>query len=155
MDVKDIMILILLVLLVGVSVWLIISSILSRNKTLALMAKLEKIKEDMDKLELSNEFKVTEYSDSVLEFIRKFCMEVSVQKFRTFMDGHKADLITKSILEGLIKEICEFITIHLNYDIIVYGYCLYTKSYIDEYIIETVVMSIKDLFDKAVVDITE
>lgn len=155
MEVKDIIILILVVVILAASTWFIISSIMLRNKLRLLTTQLEKMKEETDKLRVDNEFKAVEYSKSTLEFIRDFCIQISVYKFKDFMDGHKIEMVTEMILKGLIKEICEFININLNYDVIIYGYSLYTKSYIENYIIETVVVTIKELFDKASIEIGE
>ena len=154
MDTKDIIIIILLTLAVGAVVYGVVSSIMLNARIKAALARCQKLEEESDKLRMDNTFKSVQYSKDVMEFIRDFCVQVSVLKFRTFMDNHKPDLMTKTVLEGLIREICEFINIHLNYDIIETGYCFYTKSYIDDYIIETVVLTVKDLFDKAIVDLS-
>ena len=115
-----------------------------------LSRKLNDANERIKELDLKNDFEIAKYSDSVLEFIHKFTTEIAINIFHTFMDNHKMEMVTKTILEGLVKDTSEYINIHLNYDIILTGYSLFTKSYIEDYIIETVVSTIKNLFNNSV-----
>lgn len=91
-----------------------------------------------------------EYSDRTLEFIREYCVQVSVLKYREFIDGHELDKITRTQLQNLVTATVKFINESIVRDHINFDRMLYTSEFVDNYIIHTVMSTSKNLLAKSV-----
>ena len=113
-------------------------------------------KENMSKA-ISKEFSYQspEYSDKVLEFSRKFAAQTSVLKFNAFINNHDSEKVTRSQIKNLISDTATNINISMIYDNIDFSRTLFSKDFLVKFIINTTIISIKELLDKQLVDIID
>lgn len=126
----------------------IIKLIKLNRKYIADGAELAHLKE-------SNNVKVIEYSKQVLEFIRMMVSQVAIIKFRTFIDNNDITKVTKSHIEKLASQVATSVKYSINIGNISLSDTIYTQEYFDEYIVETSILMVKQLFEKAIGDIDE
>ena len=135
-----------LILLGFVSVWLCISI---RNY-MKLQNQYNELKEIYEFLKNSNKEKSTEYSNKILEYIRMLVGQIAMIKFRTYEDGHQFDKTTKANIEKLITEIANSVHESLNRANISFDDTLFKEDFLNDYIIQTTIIVIKDMLEKAV-----
>lgn len=99
--------------------------------------------------------KSTEYSNELLKTIRSFVAEIAVIRFRTFIDGRAADKITREQVKNLVDSVAKDAEKYLEIDHINYEILLYTDEFIQDYIVQVAVNSIKDLLSKYILAATE
>lgn len=129
-----------------VVIWFIISLVVLyklRNK----FNKDSKLLEDMKE---SNKNKMVEYSKQVLEFIRMMVGQIAVLKFRTFVDTNDLSKVSKSAIEKLVADVAESVNRSMNMVNLSLENTVYSKEFFEQYIVETSVLMIKDLLDKAI-----
>lgn len=129
-----------------VVIWFIISLVVLyklRNK----FNKDSKLLEDMKE---SNKNKMVEYSKQVLEFIRMMVGQIAVLKFRTFVDTNDLSKVSKSTIEKLVADVAESVNMSMNMVNLSLENTVYSKEFFEQYIVETSVLMIKDLLDKAI-----
>lgn len=90
-----------------------------------------------------------EYSNKMLDFLKRISMEQSVIKYKEFIDNHELSKITKHQIQSLVSEIAIEIDNSLVYEYIDYDNLLYSRDYVETYVINVVSMSIKDQLDKS------
>lgn len=129
-----------------VVIWFIISLVVLyklRNK----FNKDSKLLEDMKE---SNKNKMVEYSKQVLEFIRMMVGQIAVLKFRTFVDTNDLSKVSRSAIEKLVADVAESVNRSMNMVNLSLENTVYSKEFFEQYIVETSVLMIKDLLDKAI-----
>lgn len=139
---------IVIAIMLIVVIWFIISLVVLyklRNK----FNKDSKILEDMKE---SNKHKMVEYSTQVLEFIRMMVGQVAVLKFRTFVDSNDLSKVSKSSVEKLVADVAASVNNSMNMVNLSLENTVYSKEFFEQYIIETSVLMVKDLLDKAIGD---
>lgn len=107
------------------------------------------------RLESENKNKTVEYSNKVLELIRSIIGQIAVLKFRTFQDTHEMDKVTKANVEGLVKDVAQMANNSLNMNNIFLDDTFFTKEFVEKYIIETSIILIKQMTDKAVAEMKD
>lgn len=105
---------------------------------------------EYQRLENENKNKTVEYSNKVLELIRSIVGQIAVLKFRTFQDTHDMTKITKANIEALVKDVAEMANKSLNMNNIFLEDTFFTKEFVEKYIVETAIIIIKQMTDKAV-----
>ena len=95
------------------------------------------------------------YTDELLEFIRKLSIQLSVIKFKEFIDEHEIDKITKSQIQKLVTETASMVNSSFSKDPIDFDNLLVSREFLDEYIVQTSIMAIKDLLERSVTEITQ
>ena len=105
---------------------------------------------EYQRLENENKNKTVEYSNKVLELIRSIVGQIAVLKFRTFKDTHDMEKVTKANVEGLVKDVANMANKSLNMNNIFLDDTFFTKEFVEQYIVETSVILIKQMMDKAV-----
>lgn len=115
------------------------------------------LKNDIEyrRLENENKNKTVEYSNRVLELIRSIVGQIAVIKFRTFQDTHDMNKITKANVEALVKSVAEMANESLNMNNIFFKDTFFTKHFYERYIVETSVILIKQMVDKAISELNE
>lgn len=92
----------------------------------------------------------TKYSQDLLDFIKRFTMEVTVLETNAFFDSHETSMLTKEQIKNLVKHVAKEVNHSLVVSNIDYERALYTKEFIDTYIIQISVNSIKEILDKRI-----
>jgi hypothetical protein len=120
---------------------------------------LTKLKIEEDKrnklyaqLQEENNKSIADYSEKLLEFIRMLTTQISVLKFRTFVDNHEMDKITKANIQKLVAEVAESVNTSINSTNIDFDDILFTKEFYENYIVETSLITIKNLLNKTIND---
>ena len=91
-----------------------------------------------------------EYTEKMMEFIRQFTIQISVIRYRQFLDEHELDKITKSQIQKLVTETATAVNESFSQEPIKYDELLLTKDFVNTYIIQTSILAIKDLLEKSV-----
>lgn len=99
--------------------------------------------------------KNVKYSKDVMSFVKEFTVQVCVLKYRNFFDNHSIDKVTKGQLQSLVSDTAREVNNSLRLKSIDYEKTLFTKEFVDSFIIETTMVALKDLLDKSVVEILE
>ena len=100
---------------------------------------------EYQRLENENKNKTVEYSNKVLELIRSIVGQIAVLKFRTFKDTHDMEKVTKANVEGLVKDVANMANKSLNMNNIFLDDTFFTKEFVEQYIVETSVILIKQI----------
>lgn len=90
------------------------------------------------------------YSRKVIRIIRDISIQASVDSFQEFADGHELNKVTKAQIQNLITTTAEYIKSSIDFDSIDFNRTIYKRTYLESYIVNTVVKSLKDLLNKAV-----
>jgi biopolymer transport protein ExbB/TolQ len=90
---------------------------------------------------------ILEYSEALLKSIREAIGAVTTVKYRTFSDGHNIEKITEAHFKRMIEETCTLIKTDINFGNIDYENLIYTKEYINQYIIDTTIYTLKNMFN--------
>lgn len=115
----------------------------SRRKLESLQAALT---EHLDNSYLTD----IEYSTKILDYINAFTVQVATLNFRNFLDTHELEKVTKATLSGLVEETASMVNDSMVKENIMFEDALFTEEFYDKYIINIVMVTIKDLLDKAV-----
>lgn len=110
---------------------------------------------ELKDLRESNKVKVVDYSKQVLDFIRMIVSQVAIIKFRTFIDNNDIQKISKVHIEKLASEVAINVKHSININNISLENTIYTKEFFDEYIIETSILMIKQMFEKTIEEMEE
>ena len=86
----------------------------------------------------------------MLDFVKMLTSQIAVLRFRTFVDTHELDKITKANVQKLVTDVAETVHNSINIDNIDFEDMLFNKEFFEKYIIETSLITIKSLLDKAV-----
>lgn len=145
----DLLLIVFTIGLLGSLIWMLIS--LYRYSKL----KQKSLENDIEyrRLEVENKNKTVEYSNKVLELIRSIVGQIAVLKFRTFQDTHDMSKVTKTNVEGLVKEVAGMANNSLNMNNIFLDDTFFTKEFYEKYIVETSIILIKQMVDKAITEL--
>lgn len=149
--ISDFIILSLIILMMIVILWFIISIIVLIN----LYRKYNNNSMEILKLDKSNKKLVIEYSEQLLDFTKMMISQISILKFKTFIDGSKIDKITKSQVEKIVSEVASNVKDALNMNNITIEDTLYTEEFFNQYIIDTSIYTVKQLMNKVVNEFDE
>lgn len=142
---------------IGVYVFLIVITMGFMVMDGILIQRLNEEIKDREELEImcynhenDTNINMIDYSERILDFIKEFSIELCVIKFRGFADNHDMEKVTKVHLENLIQECAKEVNNSLVEGAINYDHLLYNKEFIDNYIIQTVMIAMKDLLNKSI-----
>jgi len=110
----------------------------------------KKLSELRLQIQSDNHNTATEYSEKMLDFVKMLTSQIAVLRFRTFVDTHELDKITKANVQKLVTDVAETVHNSINIDNIDFEDMLFNKEFFEKYIIETSLITIKSLLDKAV-----
>lgn len=125
---------------------LIISAIaLTVMVTRFIMLKQIYLKNEIEykRISFENQHKTSEYSTQLLELIRNIVAQIAVVKYRNFAEANDMSKVTESMIKNLIKDIAESTHRSLNLDNMLWVDTLYTREFIENYIIDVTVMMVK------------
>lgn len=105
-------------------------------------------------LKESNKDKSIEYSTKSLDFIKMMISQTALVKFRTFIDGNDISKVTRIQIEGIVSDVATTVKSTINMNNIAIENTIYTKEFFDNYIIETSVYIVKQLFENAINELT-
>ena len=89
-----------------------------------------------------------EYSGALLNNVRELVAEVAVLEFNQFKDSHDMDKITLANVKSIAKTVAEKSIKGLNLDSINYVNLLYTKEFIESYVIKSSMEIVKGCLDR-------
>lgn len=117
--------------------------------------KQQSLENDIEyrRLESENKNKTVEYSNKVLELIRSIVGQIAVLKFRTFKDNHDMTKITIANVETLVSDVAKMANNSLNMNNIFLDDTFFTKQFVEQYIVETAIIFIKEMIDKSIGEI--
>jgi hypothetical protein len=78
-----------------------------------------------------------------------------VLKFNAFINNHDSEKVTRSQIKNLISDTATNINISMIYDNIDFSRTLFSQDFLVQFIINTTIISIKELLDKQLVDIID
>jgi biopolymer transport protein ExbB/TolQ len=109
---------------------------------------LEKKKlEESSKEKIIKDKEILEYSELLLKSIREAIASVTTVKYRTFSDNHDLEKITKEHLKRMLGDTVTIVKNDINFNNIDYENLIYTKEYINQYIIDTTIYTLKNMFN--------
>ena len=116
--------------------------------------KQQSLRNDIEyrQLENENKNKTVDYSNKVLELVRSIIGQIAVIKFRNFQDSHDMSKVTEANVKSLVKDVATMAMGSLNMKNIFLEDTFFTKDFIEQYIIDTTVILIKQMMEKAVND---
>ena len=91
-----------------------------------------------------------EYSNALLSNIRELVAEVAVLEFNQFRDSHDMEKITLANIKTIAKDVAEKSIQGLNLESINYVNLLYTKDFIESYVIKSSMEIVKGCLDRSV-----
>lgn len=91
-----------------------------------------------------------EYSEKILSIIRETTIQVCVLEFTAFIDSKEIDKINRSHIQKLVSDIANEVNNAIDQSVIDYNALIYKKEFIESYIIDVAINTIKDLLSKAV-----
>lgn len=89
-----------------------------------------------------------EYSRNLMKYLREFIGQITVIKFKTFIDSHKMDKITEINIKKLIDDIATTTNNSINRSNILFDNTIITKEFYESYIVETAIMLVKEMLEK-------
>lgn len=95
---------------------------------------------------LKTEKEILSYTNEFTQFLKEYVAQVSVIKFRTFIDTHDIDKSTNQQYQRIVKETAE--EVKLNLTKVDLSILLISEKAIDKMIVDYSVIYIKDLIDK-------
>lgn len=95
------------------------------------------------------------YSEQILDFIRTISVQSAVMKYQEFADGHDIDKITRAQVQNLVIDISVETKNHVNLDVIDYNELLYDRQFIEGYIIQNSISTVKRMLEKSINDAIE
>ena len=96
----------------------------------------------------------TEYSSSILKFIREYIANIAMLEFNEFRDSHDMEKITLANIRNLAKTVAEKSRHGLKLDSVNSVHLLYTGESLDAYIVKTSMEIVKG-FTERTLDIVE
>lgn len=116
--------------------------------------KQQSLQNDIEyrQIENENKNKTVEYSNKVLELVRSIVGQIAVLKFRTFQDSHDMSKITTTNTKALVDDVARMAKRSLNMNNIFLDDTFFTKEFIENYIVETSIILIKQMIEKAAND---
>ncbi len=146
-----------IMIILAISIWI---SIIIISKHISELIKLLTLNIDR-KYEIENSssninksLTMINYTENLLKHIKDFTVEYTVSSYNQFIDNTIIDKTNKSILEKLINQISKEVRDFLKDSSINYDMLIVTDKYIDVLIINTVIYSVKQLFEKSIDEIS-
>ena len=94
----------------------------------------------------------TEYSEKMLEFAKMLTTQVSILKFKEFIDSHDISKVNRIHIKELASTVAEYVHASINISNIDFNETLFTKEFYEKYIIDTSFNTIKSLLDRVIND---
>lgn len=113
------------------------------------------MKFEYDRIKGSNKIQAARYSQTILDFIKKFIIQYAVSQSVIFRDTHDISKISKHNIEALAKDVAIKVKVYLNESNILFEDVLFTKEYYDTYIVDTSLSTVKEIFNRIIEDIEE
>lgn len=135
-------------------IWLIISIVV----LMKLYGRYTKNSLQMIELQSHNKDKLIDYSTELMDFIRMLISQVALLKVKEFTDGNDITKVTRAHIEGIISDVATEIKEQINMNNISLANTIYTEEFFDQYIVDSTVYIVKELFEKSVsksLDLTE
>lgn len=151
MEISNLIVLLLIILMLFVITWFIISIIV----LFKLYKKYKNNTIEILKLNESNKDRVIEYSNKLLDFTKMMVSQISILKFKTFIDNSKIDKITKSQVEKIVTDVASSVKDALNMNNITIEDTIYTEEFFNQYIIDTSIYTVKQLMNKVLSEYDE
>jgi len=77
-----------------------------------------------------------QYSEKILEFTKNIIKEISIIRFKEFVDHIDTSKVAKSHYENMASEVAKEVYTKINMNNILFQYTLFTKEYFEELIID-------------------
>lgn len=129
------------------TIWLVISVIV----LIKVYARYTKTSLNLVELENSNKDNLINYSSELLDFIKLMISQVALLKVKEFLDGNDISKVTRVHIENIISEVATDIKNRINMNNVSIENTIYTKEFFDQYIVDTTVYIVKQLFEEAIV----
>lgn len=129
------------------TIWLVISIIV----LIKVYARYTKTSLNLVELENSNKDNLINYSSELLDFIKLMISQVALLKVKEFLDGNDISKVTRVHIENIISEVATDIKNRINMNNVSIENTIYTKEFFDQYIVDTTVYIVKQLFEEAIV----
>lgn len=121
-----------------------IQSIYFNERALYFKNKALQINKKNTILDIKIEKEKLNYSKNLLEYLKSFIANVTIIKFREFVDNHDITKSTSQQYKNLIREIAETVKSSINVE----SKTILNDDAVDKFIVDNVIMYIKDLLNK-------
>lgn len=110
------------------------------------------IKRELELEELSTRLEnfQIDFSKTYLEYIQYICGQVSIIKFREFRDTHDISKATKKQIADVAQDVANNVKDAMQFEKIDFTHTKFTEKYLQDLIIQTVIINIKNLTDNAI-----
>lgn len=136
-----------IVALLGAITWLVFNIIRSYH----LWQLSKKREEYRRKIHEENlQFRSIDYSEQILAYLRSFIGHVAVLKFQEFKDNNSFAKVTREHTKPLVKDVAFSVKESLKVSNINEGQLLFTDEYLNKFIIDVSVHSVKRLLEDEV-----
>lgn len=137
-----------------------ISYLLSQSIIQYLDTKRNKIEHEIRNIQTTEHLLVMkdyenrlDYSDHVLKHVRELVSTMSNIRFKTFLDKYETSKITQEHVKKLIEDIAVSVNESIDYSNINFNNTIFTKEYLNKYIIEITMYLVKDLVNESILDL--
>ena len=121
-----------------------IQSIYFNERALYFKNKALQVNKKNTILDIKIEKEKLNYSKNLLEYLKSFIANVTIIKFREFVDNHDITKSTSQQYKNLIREIAETVKSSINVE----SKTILNDDAVDKFIVDNVIMYIKDLLNK-------
>lgn len=112
--------------------------------------RADELMEENEKLKKDIESERSKYSEDILKYVRTFTTQITILKFREFIDTHDIEKVNEANIKGLVEDVARNVHDSIKEDRILFDELLFTKLFYESYIIDITVSTIKDLLNKSV-----
>lgn len=132
---------VILAVVIGTLIMLIIKYHSTKKLLLDITKEHKRLKDE-------NKYRSVDYSKNVLEYIKTFVSQIALIKFKEYISNNDTEKMTLASVEKLVKSVATtvknaFVSTHIFVDDL-----LFTREFIDKYIIDVSMYMIRDMVDK-------
>lgn len=112
--------------------------------------------DDEEEYELGDEYSSPEYSTAILDYVRKTVEEWMVLRFIEWNERYVFEKSNLTSFKNLYEEILsDFFKVYLNEDAINYDYTLFTRTFLEQYVVKIAANCLNRLIKRKVAEVEE
>lgn len=125
-----------------------INYIVAQKRLEELRIKYREMELQNKEIEKTQKDQSIEYSRNLMKYLREFIGQITVIKFKAFIDSHKMDKITEINIKKLIDDIATTTNKSINRSNILFDNTIITEEFYESYVIETTIILVKEMLEK-------
>ena len=116
--------------------------------TIILSIQIKLLNKSLEKNQKEMNIAMIEYSDKLLDYVREINIQIAAFHFNKFIYGRDLSTVTKESLKKVIDKVATDTFEYVDNNNIDFRFSLITEKMYREYIIETSIYVINDMFNK-------